>query len=166
MARSLASKRLAGVKPLFARNDRMVHGQSPLVIGQVCAHGRPEASFSQGDRWKRLISSRYIAVMPSIGRMLEPEEQNAIGGASFVAIHAMSAKVGEAARASQPAAPRACQAPVLPWFAARRLSFSGSRSIVAVPGRCRIERGCKARRKPGGSDKCDGISMNSLITGA
>src|ERR1700693_5991833 len=79
--------------------------------------GRPEASFSQGDRWKRLIST-YIAVMPSIGRMLEPEEQSAIGGASSAAIHAMSAKVGEAAMASQPAAPRACQALALPLFAA------------------------------------------------
>ncbi len=29
----LGEKRLAGVKPLVARNDRMVHGQSPLVIG-------------------------------------------------------------------------------------------------------------------------------------
>jgi hypothetical protein len=29
----LASSALAGVKPLFARNDRMLHGQSPSVIG-------------------------------------------------------------------------------------------------------------------------------------
>ncbi len=29
----LGEKCLAGVKPLFARNDRMVHGQSPSVIG-------------------------------------------------------------------------------------------------------------------------------------
>ena len=29
----LGEKRLAGVKPLFARNDCMVHGQSPLVVG-------------------------------------------------------------------------------------------------------------------------------------
>ena len=57
-------------------------------------------------RWKRLIST-YIVVMPWIEKMLEPEEQSAIVGAAFAAIHAISAKVGEAARASQPAAPRA-----------------------------------------------------------
>jgi hypothetical protein len=28
----LGEKRLAGVEPLFARSDRMVHGQSPSVI--------------------------------------------------------------------------------------------------------------------------------------
>jgi hypothetical protein len=89
----------------------------PLVIGQMRARGWPETSFNQGDRWKKLIST-YIAVMPPIGRMLELEEQSAIGGASFAAIHAMSAKVGEAASASQPAAPRACQAFALPLFAA------------------------------------------------
>jgi hypothetical protein len=57
--------------------------------------------------------------MPSIGRRPDPEEQSAIGCASFAAIHAMSAKVGEAAKASQPAAPRACHAPALPVFAAK-----------------------------------------------
>jgi hypothetical protein len=98
----------------------MVHGQSPLVIGQVRAHGRPEASFSQGDRWKRLIST-YIVVIPSIGRMLEPNEQNAIGRASFAAIHAMSAKVGEAVRASQPA--RRVPARPLPIDCRRSLSL-------------------------------------------
>jgi hypothetical protein len=56
--------------------------------------------------------------MPSIGSMLEPEEQSASGCASFTAIHAMSAKVGEAARESHPAVPRACQAHPLPLFAA------------------------------------------------
>jgi hypothetical protein len=90
-------------------------------MGQVCAHGRseagrPEANFSQGERWKRLIS-RYIAVMPSIGRILEPDEQSGIGSASFAAIHAMNPKVGDAARASQPAAPRARQEVALPLFA-------------------------------------------------
>jgi hypothetical protein len=104
-----------------------------LVVGSVCAHGRPEVSFSQGDRWKRLISM-YIAVMPPIGRMLEAAEQSAIGWASFAAIQAMTAKVGEAARASQPAAPRACQALVLPLSAAEDVVTSGSRSIVAVAG--------------------------------
>jgi hypothetical protein len=63
-----------------------------------------EASFSQGDRWKRLIS-RYIAAMPP---MLEPGVHNAIGDALLAAMQAMTAKVGDAARDSQPAAPRAC----------------------------------------------------------
>jgi hypothetical protein len=53
----LDEQRLAGVKPLFARNDSMVHGQSPSVIGQMRAHRRPEASFSQGDKWKRVSDS-------------------------------------------------------------------------------------------------------------
>jgi hypothetical protein len=44
-------------------------------------------------------------------------EQSAIGVALFAAIHAMSAKVGEAARPSQLAAPRICQAVVLALFA-------------------------------------------------
>src|SRR5918993_483768 len=113
----LSEKRLAGTKPLLARNDRVVHGRSPSVAGQLRARRRPEASSSQGARWKRPIS-RYIAVMPSIGRRPDPEEQSAIGGASFAAIHAMSAEVGEAAKASQPAAPLACHAPALPVFAA------------------------------------------------
>jgi hypothetical protein len=56
--------------------------------------------------------------MPSIGGTLEPEEQRVIGDASFAAIHAMSAKVGEAARLSQPAALRGCQTDPLPVFAA------------------------------------------------
>jgi hypothetical protein len=118
----------------------MVHGQSPLVVGQSPAHGGLEASFSQDVRWKRLIST-YIAVMPWIERMVEPEEQSVIVGAAFAAIHAISAKVGEAARASQPAAPRACQGLVLPLFATEDIVISGSRSIVAVPGRCGVERG-------------------------
>jgi hypothetical protein len=95
----------------------MGHGQSPLVIGQVFAHRRPEASFSQGARWKRLIS-KYITVMPSIGRMRESEVQSVMGDVSFAAIHAMSANVGEAARASQPVAPRVCQVLELSLFAA------------------------------------------------
>jgi hypothetical protein len=37
---------------------------------------------------------------------------------------------------------------------------------MPFPGRCRVEGGCKARRKPRESDKCDGISMHSLIMAA
>jgi hypothetical protein len=37
---------------------------------------------------------------------------------------------------------------------------------MPVPGRCRVEGGCKARQKPRESDKCDGISMHSLIMAA
>jgi hypothetical protein len=51
--------------------------------------------------------------MPSSGRKSEPEAQNAIEGGSFAEIHAMSAKVGEAARASQRVAPRGCPAVAL-----------------------------------------------------
>src|SRR5215212_2322361 len=105
----------------------MVHGQSPLVVGKVRAHGRPEARFSQGDRWKKLIS-RYIAVMPLSGRMLEPEEQSAIACASFAATHAMSAKVGEAARVSELAMPHACWALALALFAAEDLVIVRIRS--------------------------------------
>jgi hypothetical protein len=94
--------------------------------------------------------------MPSIGRMLEPEAQSAIGRASFAAIHAMSA--------SQLAAPRAGQAFALSVFAAEDVV------IFRLPIDCRRYRPwqargeCKARRTPGESDKCDGISMDSLIT--
>jgi hypothetical protein len=99
-----------------------------------------EASFSQGDRWKRLIST-YIAVMPSIGSMLW--EQIAIGGAWFAAIQAMSAKVGEAARLSQPAAPRACHARATDLLAAEGVAIFGlpidcrrSRPSLAIGNGC------------------------------
>jgi hypothetical protein len=83
----------------------------------VSCRGPPEASFSQGDTWKRLIS-RYIQAMPSTGSMSEAEEQIAIRGASVAVIHAISAKVGEAAMPSQPAAPRVRHALALRFFAA------------------------------------------------
>jgi len=67
---------------------------------------RPEASFNQGDTWKRLIN-RYIQVMPLIGSMSEAAAQMAIRGASVAAIHAISAKVGDPARPIQPAASQA-----------------------------------------------------------
>jgi len=131
----------------------------------VSCRGWPEASFSQGDTWKRLIS-KYIQAMPSSGSMSEAEEQVAIRGASVAVIHAISAKVGDAARVSQSAAPRASQALVLPLFAAEDVVIFRFPTIVAVPGRCRVECGYKARREPGESHKCDGISMDSLITAA
>src|SRR5271165_5521027 len=118
MARSLASSALRAA----SHSSRETIGWFMVslldrAVGQVRGRLRPEANFSQGDRWNRLIS-RYIAVMGSVPGMLEPEEQSAIGGASFAAIHAMSAKVGEAARPSQPAAPRGRQAHPLPLSAA------------------------------------------------
>jgi hypothetical protein len=116
----------------------MIHGRSPLIYRSVSAGRQVEASFSQGDTWKTLIRT-YIAVMPSIGGMLEPEEQSAIGGASFAATHAMNARVGEAARASQPAAPRAGQAPALPLFAAEDVV------IFQLPIDCRHSRPLQAR---------------------
>src|SRR5215217_2831925 len=48
----------------------------------------------------------------------------------------------------------------------RTLSSFGFQLIVAVYGRRRSERRCRARPEPGESDKCDGISMDSLITAA
>src|SRR5215217_6968404 len=48
----------------------------------------------------------------------------------------------------------------------RTLSSFGFQSIVAVCGRRRSERRCRAGPEPGESDKCDGISMDSLITAA
>jgi len=79
--------------------------QFGLCEGVSC-RGRPDASFSQADTWKKLIS-RYIQAMPSIGSRPEAGEQMVIWGASLAAIHAISAKVGEAAMPSQPAAPLA-----------------------------------------------------------
>jgi hypothetical protein len=104
--------------------------------------------------------------MPSIGGMFEPKAQNAIGRAWFAAMHAMNAKLGEAAKASQPAAPRTDPARALPLSAAEDVV------IFRLPIDCRRYRPwqargeCKARRTPGESDKCDGISMDSLITAA
>jgi hypothetical protein len=103
--------------------------------------------------------------MPSTGRMFEPEEQSAIVGALFNAIHAMSPNVGEAARASQPAAPPACQAIGLPLFAAEGVVIFRL-PIAAIPDRRRIERECNAQQKRRESDKCGGISTGSLITAA
>jgi hypothetical protein len=60
---------------------------------------------------------------------------------TFAAIHAISAKVGEAARASQPAAPRAWRPLRFLGLLLRTFSFSGPRSIVAIPSRCGVERG-------------------------
>ena len=101
--------------------------------------------------------------MPSIGSMLEAEAQSPIGGTLFAARHAMSAKVGEAARASQPAVPRAHQALAVAVFAAADVVIFRF-PIVSVPRRCRIEQGCRAGRKPGESDKCDGIPLDPPIT--
>jgi hypothetical protein len=72
--------------------------------------------------------------MPSVGSMLGPEEQRAIGGASFAAIHAMSAKAGEAARPSQPAALHGGQAHPPPLFAAEDVV------ILRLPIYCRRSR--------------------------
>ena len=66
-----------------------------------------EASFSQGGKWKKLIS-RYIQAMPPIGRMPGPDAQ-IIACMSFAEIQAIKAKVGEAERASQPATSRNCR---------------------------------------------------------
>ena len=93
-------KRLAGVEPFFARNDRVVHGRSPSGIGSGVTERR--ASRSQGGKWNRLIS-RYIAVMPSIGRTPAPCAQSPVIGMSVAVTSPISAKVGAAASASQPA---------------------------------------------------------------
>src|SRR5258708_559420 len=86
-------------------------------VGWVSCRGRPGASFSQCDTWKRLIN-RYIQAMPSIGGMPEAEAQSAVREASVAAIHAIRAKVGDAARPIQRAASRARHAPALRLFAA------------------------------------------------
>ena len=54
----LGEKRLGSGEPFCMRNDRMLHGQSPSdwVARWVSGRAGPEASFSHGDRWKRLIS--------------------------------------------------------------------------------------------------------------
>jgi hypothetical protein len=63
--------------------------------------------------------------------MLEPDEQRALGGAWFVAIHAMHAKVGEAARPSQPAALSGCETHPVP------LSVAEDVVIFQLPIDCR-----------------------------
>jgi hypothetical protein len=69
--------------------------------------------------------------MPLIGGRPGPDEQNAIGDAWFATGHAVSAKVGEAARASQSAAPRACRSLVL------ALSATVQVVILRLPIDCR-----------------------------
>lgn len=63
-----------------------------------------DASFSQDDRWKRLIS-KYMKAMLPIGRTPGPGAQ-ITACMSCAEFQAIDAKVGEAARASQPAASR------------------------------------------------------------
>jgi hypothetical protein len=92
--------------------------------------GRRETSFSHGDRWKRLMST-YIVVMPSTGRRLEAEEHIGIAGAPLAVSQAMSAKVGEAARASQCPAPRPRHTLVLP------LSAVEDALMLGFPIQCR-----------------------------
>jgi hypothetical protein len=73
--------------------------------------------------------------MLSIDRALGPEEQSAIGRASVAAIHAMSAKVGEAARASTPPAPRAGDVLALLSFAAEYVVAAACVVIYPAPDR-------------------------------
>jgi hypothetical protein len=104
--------------------------------------------------------------MPSIGGMPEAEEQIAIRDISVAAIHAVRAKVGAAARPIQPAASRARHAPAFRSFAAVSVVIF---SLPSDFGRFRPlgpERVIKSGMARGESDKCDGISMDSLITAA
>jgi hypothetical protein len=73
--------------------------------------------------------------------MPEPGEQIAIPGASLAAIHAIRAKVGEAARPSQPAAPRVREAPALLFFAAMSVVIFG---LPIEFRRFRPQRRCRA----------------------
>jgi len=66
---------------------------------------RLEINFSQGDKWKALIS-RYITVIPFIGDEPCIAMQSMSGWPLKKPFHsAIIAKVGAAARPSQPAAP-------------------------------------------------------------
>jgi hypothetical protein len=84
-----------------------------LVVGHRfsaladAAFRRPEISFSQGAEWKALIS-KYIGTIPANGDASCAAEQSISGGPPPTPVSsAMMAKVGAAARPSQPAAPRA-----------------------------------------------------------
>jgi hypothetical protein len=69
---------------------------------------RDEISFSQGAEWNALIS-KYIGSIPLSGDASCAAEQNMSGGPPPKPVSsAMIAKVGAAARLSQPAAPTAC----------------------------------------------------------
>src|SRR5204863_8010375 len=72
---------------------------------------RPATSFSQGARWKALIS-RYIGVMPLSGDDPAAEHNASTGPLSTPVSSAMIAKVGEAARYSQSAAVLAIPLPL------------------------------------------------------
>jgi hypothetical protein len=69
---------------------------------------RDEISFSQGAEWNALIS-KYIGTIPLSGDASCAAEQSISAGPPPTPVSsAMMAKVGAAARPSQPAAPRAC----------------------------------------------------------
>src|SRR5260370_40734259 len=74
---------------------------------------RLDTSFSQGAEWKTLIS-KYIGTIPLSGDASCAAEQSISVGppATTPVSSAMIAKVGAAARLSQPAAPRAAALPL------------------------------------------------------
>lgn len=65
---------------------------------------RVATSFSQGDRWKRLIS-RYMKAMPPKDRR-PGSDMHSMLCMSFAETHAINAKMGEAARPRQCATSR------------------------------------------------------------
>ncbi len=66
---------------------------------------RLQIIFSQGPKWKALIS-KYIAAIPLSGEAASPAEQSPSGGPPLTpASSAMIANVGVAARPNQAAAP-------------------------------------------------------------
>jgi len=95
------------------------------TVGRASCRERAEASFSQGDKWKKLIS-KYIQAMPPMGRMPGPDE-HIMACMSFAENQAINAKVGEAARPSQLAASRDG------WVSAGRFLASMNIVIFELP---------------------------------
>ena len=142
----------------------MVSSPWTCAVDRMRCRERAGTSFSQGDRWKKLIS-RYIQAMPPIGRMPGPDAHSTLC-MSFAENQAINAKVGEAARPSQLAGS------LDGWVSEGR--FLASMSVVIFEFPVELRRYFSALNltkmyglaSGGVSNKCDGKQMDSLIVAA
>ena len=128
-------------RELVARElDHRIKNLLALMNGLVSLCARPRISFSHGAAWKTLIS-RYMETIPPSGDACAPEHSiRAASSPEMSASSAATAKVGDAAKASQSAAldpaalPRAACPPASrqqeTWLTASRLhSVCGTPSL-------------------------------------
>jgi hypothetical protein len=128
---------------------------------------RLETSFSQGAEWKALIS-KYIGTIPLSGDASCAAAQGMSGTPPprTAVSSAMIANAGAVARHSQSAAPRVAALPIAALAPAVRswVAIIDNAPLKTLTGGGReIDWG---RPSNGGSYKCGGIRMDSLITAA